>query len=236
MVGTRDEPLKEVSSRIFAGLARSYDRVLDYATFFQDRRWKRWVIGMMDGRESDLVLDVGCGTLVLERRLGGLGYRFVGVDLSPQMVRVGRRKGARNVVLLANGDAEHLPFADGAFDIAVSCYVAKYVDLPKFAAELARVTKSGGRAVLYDFAKPKGMAAPLLEMYIQGALRAAGRLLRLASKDEALTFSELPRIIDGTTWDDRIGPEMESSGFEPLAFARLTGGAVFAYCGRKKRT
>jgi demethylmenaquinone methyltransferase/2-methoxy-6-polyprenyl-1,4-benzoquinol methylase len=232
----RPRELKGTSRAIFAGLAGSYDRTLDMATFYQDRRWKDWVARRLSTRSKGLVLDIGCGTLVLEERLARLGSKFVGVDLSPEMVGLARAKGTQNLVLLAIGDAEHLPFPDASFDSAVSCYVPKYVDPGRFAAELARVTRAGADVLVYDFAKPSGAAAPFLEVYIQGVLRAMGSALGLAGRGEAAAFRDLPWIIDGTRWDHELPPLMEHNGFQTMEKARLTGGSVFAYWGRKART
>ena len=201
-------------------------------TVLQDRRWKKWIWEKI-GQGGGLALDVGCGTLLLEERLEPLGRRFVGLDLSKEMIEVGRLKGLGNVPLLVNGDAESLPFPSGSFDSVVSCYVAKYVRTGSFAAELARVTKAGGTVALYDFARPRGAFGPLLEVYIQGGLRMAGFLLGLARRGSAFTYANLPRIIDDSVWDSEMVAEMELNGFHTVAAETLTGGAVFAYCGRK---
>lgn len=178
-------------------------------------------------------LDVGCGTLLLEERLTGSGRRFVGLDLSREMIGLGRGKGLGNVALVVNGDAESLPFPDASFASVVSCYVAKYVRTSKFARELGRVTRQGGVVALYDFARPRGVLAPVLELYIQGGLRWAGLLLRFAGRRSAYTYENLPAIIDGASWDEEIEGAMEANGFRTVAAERLTGGTVFAYCGRK---
>jgi len=179
-------------------------------------------------------LDVGCGTLLLEERLSHSGRRFIGLDLSKEMIALGQGKGLENAILVVNGDAETLPFPDGSFNSVVSCYVAKYVRTSKFAGELGRVTKRGGVVALYDFARPRGVLAPALELYIQGGLRWAGVLLRLARRGSAYTYENLPAIIERTAWDKEIVGAMEDCGFETIAAERLTGGTVFAYCGRKK--
>jgi len=224
--------LKGASIEIFGGLAGSYDRVLDLATLLQDRRWKEWVARRL-GPERGLVLDVGSGTLVLEGRMAGRGMRFVGLDLSPQMVGRARTKKAQNVTLLTNADAECLPFSDGTFDSVVSCYVPKYVDPRRFAGELARVMRPGGSLILYDFANPRGASAPVLRLYVQGGLRFIGAALRLAKRGEASTFRNLPWIIQGTRWDTELPRVLEESGFHPVETARLTWGIVFAYWGRR---
>lgn len=177
------------------------------------------------------MLDVGCGTLLLEEGLRGAPVSFVGVDLSREMASLGRAKRLDNVELVVNGDAESLPFPDGCFDSVVSCYVAKYVRTTRFAHELARVTKVGGVAALYDFARPRGPLAPIIDLYTQGGLGAAGLLLRLAGRRSAFTYSALPGIIRRSTWDGEIASAMEGGGFHTVAAERLTGGTVFAYCG-----
>ena len=161
-------------------------------------------------------------------------WDFVGLDLTMEMIRMGTARGLRNVRALVNGDAEDLPFRDRTFDAVVSAYVPKYVNTGRMAKEVGRVCKPGARAVFYDFARPGGIFAPFLGLYIYGGLRVAGRLLRLIGRGEAITFEALPGIIGGATWDGEIWTAMENSGFETVEAGPLTGGAVFGYCGRKK--
>jgi demethylmenaquinone methyltransferase / 2-methoxy-6-polyprenyl-1,4-benzoquinol methylase len=223
-----------VALQLFQGLAAYYDRTVDYATFLQDRYWKRWVVEQAEVGGSGLVLDLGCGTLLMEERLKGSGCVFVGLDLTVEMVRMGLEKNLPNVALVVNGDAESLPFPNETFDSVVSCYVAKYVDISRLAGELARVTKPGAMVALYDFVKPRGFFAPLLELYMQGGLRTASYLLRLTRIGAAFAFDNLPQIVDGTTWDKQIVRSMEDKGFVTEIAETLTGGVVFAYSGRRR--
>ena len=225
--------MKSTARRLFRGLAGSYDRTVDLATLFQDRGWKKWVLEMLDGASQEMVLDIGCGTLLMEQRAASMGCKFVGIDLSDQMVRLGQRKNLGNVQLLTEGDAEALPFASESFDAVVSCYVAKYVELGRFAAELARVCKPGGLALVYDFARPVGILAPLLELYIQGGLRAVSFATGLTRRDSAFTFANLPSIVDGAIWYTSFEEVMEDSGFKTLDLRPMTGGVVYAYAGTR---
>jgi len=229
-----DDDKKLIALELFRGLAKSYDRTVDFATLFQDRVWKNWVAQWTQAREGEMVLDIGCGTLLFEERMASRGYNFVGLDLTEKMVRIGNSKGLPGVRLLVNGDAENLPFSDESFSSVISCYVAKYVDLEKFAEEIARVTKPGAMAILYDFVRPRGPLAPFLELYVRGGMGAVGALLGLARKDVAFTFSNIPGIVDDSTWDSRIAPIMDSKGFRTLDLRRLTGGIVCAYAGAKR--
>jgi demethylmenaquinone methyltransferase / 2-methoxy-6-polyprenyl-1,4-benzoquinol methylase len=229
-----DRRKKATALELFRGLANSYDRTVDFATLFQDRYWKNWVARWTPTQKGEVVLDIGCGTLLMEERLARMEYSFVGVDLTEKMVRIGSSKLVRGVTLLVNGDAENLPFPDESFSSVISCYVAKYVELGKFADELSRVTKPGAKVVLYDFVRPRGLLAPFLELYVRGGIRTVGVLLGLARRDAAFTFRNLPRIVDDSTWDQSIELEMKAKGFRTLALRRLTGGIVCAYCGEKE--
>ncbi len=220
---------------IFEGLASSYERVLDMATLYQDRYWKAWVMEGIGAGGSHLVLDVGCGTLLLEERLVQHESGVVGIDLTEPMLRVGMRKNLPNVPLLVNGDAETLPFRDSSFDSVVSCYVAKYVDLGKFASELARGAEPGGRVVLYDFVRPRGPFMPFLALYVYGAMRVSGWLLGLARSESASTFKNLPRIVRGAVWESSIANAFAGQGVETISLRRLSGGVVAGYVGVKTR-
>ncbi|HEV2137493.1 MAG TPA: class I SAM-dependent methyltransferase [Nitrososphaerales archaeon] len=226
--------LKATALQLFKGLARSYDLTVDIATLFQDRYWKNWVAEWTSAEEGKMVLDLGCGTLLMEERLQRRGYKFVGLDLTEKMIRIGQTKDIPGVRLLVNGDAENLPFPDGSFSSIISCYVVKYVDLKKFAEEISRVTKPGATVVLYDFVRPRGPLAPFLELYVRGGMRTAGALLGLTRNDSSFTFSNLPSIVDASVWDARIEQVMQSKGFRTRALRRLSGGIVCAYCGVKR--
>jgi demethylmenaquinone methyltransferase / 2-methoxy-6-polyprenyl-1,4-benzoquinol methylase len=223
--------MKDVALELFEGLASSYERVLDVATVAQDRRWKAWLAEEARVGREDLVLDVGAGTLLLEEKnIRGAGA-VVCLDLTREMLRAGQAKGLPNVTLTVNGDAEALPFTGEVFDVAVSCYVVKYVDPEKFVAELARVVRPGGRVVVYDFVRPRGAYSPILAFYLRGVLKVVGLLLGLARRRESFTFKNLAEIVDGATWDLSFPSMMERAGFRTRAFERLTGGVVCAYSG-----
>jgi len=93
------------------------------------------------------VLEVGCGTGLILRRLAPLAKRVVGVDLSEKMLERARERGFEVV----QADATKLPFADASFDLAVSFKVLPHVEAVGTALlEMARVVRPGG-AVVAEF-------------------------------------------------------------------------------------
>lgn len=224
------QPLKQTAERIFGGLYSSYDLVLDYFTLFQDRYWKRWLIGKACISAQDLTLDIGCGTGVLEEKL--IRGDIVGLDLSNEMLTIARLKQIENFFLF-RGDAEKLPFISQSFDKVLSCYAVKYCDLRNFVGQIYRVLRPGGTLVLYDFARPRGLLGPLHFFYVYGIFRVLGLFTRKLDRGLSITFSELPRIIRETHWYDELGGILESEGFQDLSSRFLSGGGVAIFSARK---
>jgi SAM-dependent methyltransferase len=107
-------------------------------------------------RPGNRILDVGCGEGTAEVRIGRLHVsqiRMVGVDLMIERVIVARHQTAgHNLrVAYATADACHLPFRDGVFDSTFCVAVLQHIaDVETAVAELARVTRSGGRVLAVE--------------------------------------------------------------------------------------
>ncbi|MDQ3701837.1 MAG: methyltransferase domain-containing protein [Chloroflexota bacterium] len=113
------------------------------------------------------VLDVGCGTGTLARAIALAGYDVYGLDASTGMLAqlaVATTSGAGRGQPVA-GFGERLPFADGAFDLAITVATLHHItDRGRIAAtigEMCRVTRAGGHVVIWDH-NPKNPYWPLL--------------------------------------------------------------------------
>jgi SAM-dependent methyltransferase len=97
------------------------------------------------------VLEVGCGSAPCARWLRSRGADVVGMDLSAGMLRHAVDAAARTglAVPLVQGEAERLPFASAAFDLACSAFgaVPFVADSARVMREVARVLRPGGRWV-----------------------------------------------------------------------------------------
>jgi ubiquinone/menaquinone biosynthesis C-methylase UbiE len=93
------------------------------------------------------VLDVACGTGLASEPLAKRGLQVTAVDISEAMLDKARirLKEAKLVV----GDAEKLPFRDGAFNSVICAQAIHWMDQPVAIAEMARVTNPGGRVAIW---------------------------------------------------------------------------------------
>ena len=97
--------------------------------------------------EGQCVLDVGCGTGVVAVTAARLGARATGLDLTPALLERARENSQIAGVRIdwREGDAENLPFDDGAFDVVLSQFGHIFAPRPEVAiAQMLRVLKPGG--------------------------------------------------------------------------------------------
>ncbi len=97
----------------------------------------------LPGRGFRTALDVGCGEGRICRMLKGFGMATVGLDATARLLEVARERDPGGDY--RHGFAEDLPFADGSFDLVVSCVAL--IDITDFRAaiaEMARVLAPGG--------------------------------------------------------------------------------------------
>ncbi|HEY5387142.1 MAG TPA: class I SAM-dependent methyltransferase [Thermoleophilia bacterium] len=121
-----------------------------------DPVWGVWAVPEADLRvlPDDLagrdVIELGCGTAYVSAWLARRGARCVGIDLSAEQLATARRLQREHDLEfpLHEGSAEHLPFADESFDLAISEYGAcLWADPYLWVPEAARVLRPGGRLI-----------------------------------------------------------------------------------------
>jgi arsenite methyltransferase len=113
------------------------------------------VLALLSARSGERILDVGSGPGFLVASLAaavGPGGVVHGLDPSAPMNALAAELTATQPwVHIDTGDALALPYPDATFDAAVSTQVYEYVpDIPAALAELRRVLRPGGRALILD--------------------------------------------------------------------------------------
>ncbi len=107
--------------------------------------------------EGEVVLDLGCGggfdCFLARQQVGETGL-VIGVDMTPEMVKLARQNAAKsgyNNVELRLGEIEHLPVADNSIDVIISnCVINLSLDKQQVYNDAYRVLKSGGRISISD--------------------------------------------------------------------------------------
>jgi len=141
-VATHDDAVRARFGETAAGVAehaaRQVDRVREELREFLS----------LSGEER--VVDSGTGAGVLALALAPLVREVVGVDLVPELLAAARAAAPANATFV-EGDATALPFEDASFDLAGSRRTLHHIARPELAvAELARVTRPGGRIFVDD--------------------------------------------------------------------------------------
>jgi phosphatidylethanolamine/phosphatidyl-N-methylethanolamine N-methyltransferase len=144
-----DERDKAGIVKAYARWAPVYDLVFG-AVFDRGRKAAIAAAERIGGR----ILEVGVGTgLSLPDYLPS--NRLIGVDFSAPMLRKAQARVAGQQLSHVDGlavmDAQHLGFADAAFDVIVAQYVITVVPNPETTLdEFVRVTKAGGEIILVN--------------------------------------------------------------------------------------
>ena len=134
-------------ARFYREFAWTYDLV---AAAVSGGRWGAWgqaALPYVRGR----VLELGCGTGNLQQALAPqCDLWAVGLDASPQMLAITRRKlaAAGQSGNLARAVAQALPFSATSFDSIVATFPTEYIIDLATLAELRRVVRPGGRVVV----------------------------------------------------------------------------------------
>ena len=157
--GARRSPRidEEAVRSTYARWAPIYDVVFGAAF----RAGRRAAVETVNQLPPGRILECGVGTGISLPYYDS-AHRIVGIDLSPEMLDLARRRveeaGLSNVEDLAVADAGDLPDGAEAYDAAVAMFVMTVVPDPKAVmSELIRVTRPGGAVVLVShFPDQKG--------------------------------------------------------------------------------
>jgi demethylmenaquinone methyltransferase/2-methoxy-6-polyprenyl-1,4-benzoquinol methylase len=216
---------------MFDAVADNYDRMNAVMTAGQERRWRRVVADTLDAASGELVLDLAAGTGASSQSLQERGALVVPCDFAEGMLSVGRRR--HPAMRFVAGDALHLPFGDGAFDaVTISFGLRNVADVDTALAELARVTKPGGRIAVLETSAPQRQ--PLRAGHHFYVRHVMPRLARLAASNSE-AYEYLAESMDAWPAPSALAERITAAGWERVIWRPLLLGAVALHSGSRPR-
>lgn len=108
--------------------------------------WSVWREDALTYIEPGRILEVGSGTGGLLMEMVARGYEVIGLEPSPQMLWVLRRKACRKGISLKciRGQAQAIPFQQGSFTTVLSTFPTNYVLQRESLVEVRRVLSIKG--------------------------------------------------------------------------------------------
>jgi len=219
---------------VFDSVASRYDLMNDLMSGGLHRLWKRYAVMLARVREGERVLDLAGGTGDLARllagRVGAAGI-VVHTDINPAMLGAGRDRllDAGLALPTVQCNAEQLPFASRTFDCVTIAFGLRNVTHKERAlAEMRRVLRPGGRALVLEFSR---VAKPLAPAYDWYSFKVLPRLGRMVARDAA-SYRYLAESIRMHPDQETLKALMEQAGFDRVEYHNLSAGVVAVHVGR----
>ena len=214
---------------MFDRIARVYDRMNSVMTAGMHHRWRERAVDLAGVAPGDRALDVATGTgdlaIELAKRVGPTG-EVVAIDFSETMLEFARGKAPG--VRFESANALELPFADGEFAAATVGFGARnFADLRRGLAEMARVTRPGGRVVVLELTTPQ--RPPLSWFFGMWFDRIVPALGRAAGDPDA--YSYLPSSVQRFPDPQALAGELAEAGLADVRFILTAGGIVALHSG-----
>ena len=215
---------------MFGRIAQRYDVANHLLSAGFDFFWRRRAAEIVRQWQPRRVLDLATGSgdlaLTIAKRLPQ--SEITGVDFSPEMLAVARRKGLTKTVV---ADALNLPFPEGSFDVVTVAFgLRNMADWSAALAEMRRVLSLGGHLLVLEFSLPHGLLRPIYRTYLHRILpRIAGLVTREKGAYRYLGDS-IEKFPSGAAMCDLIG----RNGFAAASDESLSGGVVTIYRAEKR--
>lgn len=213
-------------TEMFDHIAGQYDRMNRLMSLGQDRVWRRKAIDALEVCHPKRVLDVATGTgdfaIAVAERLNP--ERVLGVDLSQEMMNVGKGKvaerGLSDVVDFAQGDSTDLRLEDASFEaVTVAFGVRNFSSLEKGLREINRVLVGGGMLAILEMTEPNNALLRLgYKVYTKLCLPVMAKLFAKDLK----AYDYLPASIQAFPKDDEMRNLLKRCGFQSVEISKFT--------------
>ena len=199
---------------LFSEIADVYDRMNHLLSLGMDRRWRRLAATSTTVRPAR-ALDIACGTgdLAFELARHFEDAEVLGVDLSPKMLDMARRKNVSPRIVFAEGDAMHLAgISDCSFQLCSCAFgFRNFADRRQALREIAQVLAPGGEMIVLEFFRPRSSA---LWFAISSWIRLATALFAYG---KASAYRHLRESIQRMDTEEEFMSMAAEAGFQPCS-------------------
>lgn len=231
-----DKGKKAQVALMFNNIARKYDFLNHFLSLGIDKLWRKKAIKLLRSHQPKRMLDIATGTgdfAIAALKLNP--DSVVGIDISTEMLAVGRekiaKKGLENKIQLFEGDSENIQFENNSFDaITVAFGVRNFENLEKGICEMYRVLNEGGKLVVLEFSKPRKF--PVKQIYNFYFFKILPFWGRIVSKDIS-AYTYLPESVESFPDGEKFLQICKSCGFNTVKEQRLSFGIASIYIGTK---
>lgn len=231
---------KQHIGQLFDRIAGTYDGLNHGLSMNIDKRWRKKAVARMATVEHVLDVAIGTADLTIEMLKRGKAQCVTGLDLSKEMMAVGRLKVERltvngerlkDRVAFVYGNAQEMPFADASFDAVTCAYGCRnFSDLDAGLKEMYRVLKPGGQVTILEFSYPKNrLVRAVYDLYFSKILPWIGRIV---SKDKT-AYTYLNKSVKGFCWGEAFVQHLRDAGFKEENFETLSLGITTIYIAKK---
>jgi demethylmenaquinone methyltransferase/2-methoxy-6-polyprenyl-1,4-benzoquinol methylase len=207
-------------------------------SFGLDNYWRQRAARYLALASGETGLDLGAGTADLSIAVicgSRPGTHMIGMDITPEMLEVGRKKlarlGLQDRIELRVGDAEHIDLPDNSVDGCCSAFtVRNLTDIKQGFREMLRVVRPGGRVVCLEISHPPGkIFGGLFYLYFYKLAPLFGTVIGKAFEE----YNYLPNSLTTFPNAPTLQAMMQEVGWSDVRFYRLTGGIVALHVGTK---
>ena len=229
---------KQHIGQLFDRIAGTYDGLNHGLSLGIDKYWRRKTVAMMPAAKHVLDVAIGTADLTIEMLQRGKAEQVTGIDLSEQMMGIGRLKVERLRVTgdglpveFVYGNAQKMPFEDASFDAVTCAYGCRnFQNLDEGLKEMYRVLRPGGQVTILEFSYPSNrLVRALYDIYFTRVLPLIGRIV---SRDKT-AYTYLNKSVKAFCWGEAFVQHMHDAGFRDEQFTPLTFGITTVYTGIK---
>jgi demethylmenaquinone methyltransferase/2-methoxy-6-polyprenyl-1,4-benzoquinol methylase len=228
---------KEQVADMFNNISKTYDFLNHFLSLGIDVIWRKMAIKELKEDKPQYILDVATGTgdFAFESLKILKPKKIIGVDISRGMLDIADQKIAKRNLgdkfEVRMGDSEKLLFEANEFDAVTVAYgVRNFENLEKGLADIQRVLRPGGKAVVLEFSKPRVFPVKqLYNFYFNYVTPGIGKLF---SKDSR-AYTYLPESVAAFPDGADFVALMDKVGFKNTKQRPLAFGICSIYTGVK---